>query len=74
MCEDKLCSSLEVDNSFECLVLGDSHNAPTLKMMAMKFVGKNITKIVDTDVYKDLFRQKPDLAWEVTKVNVQEDA
>ena len=74
MCEDKLCCTLEVDNSVECLVLGDSHNAPTLKMMAIKFIGKNITKIVDTDVYKDLFRQKPDLAWEVYKMNVQEDA
>ena len=74
MCEDKLCSTLEIDNSIECLVLGDTHNAPTLKMMAIKFIGKNITKIVDTDVYKDLFRQKPDLAWEVYKVNVQEDA
>ena len=72
MCEDKLCSTLSVENSIEYLVLGDSYNASKLKKMALELVAKNMKKIVDTDVYKDLFRQKPDLAWEVTKVKMQE--
>ena len=73
MCEDELCSTLNVEKSIEYLVLGDSHNAPKLKKMALELVSKNMKKIVDTDVYRDLFRQKPDLAWEVNKVKMQDD-
>ena len=73
ICEDKLCSTLKVDNSIECLVLGDLHNASKLKKMALELVAKNMSKIVETDVYKNLFIQRPLLAWELSKVNVQEE-
>ena len=73
MCEESLCSTLSVENSIERLVLGDFHNATKLKKMALELVAKNMRKIVDTDVYKDLFTQKPALAWEVTKVKSQDD-
>ena len=64
MCEEKLCSSfLPVENSIECLVLGDLHRASKLKKMALKLVAKNTRKIVDIYVYKELFTQKPALAW-----------
>ena len=74
MCEDELCSTLDVEKSIEYLVLGDSNNATKLKKMALELLSKNMKNIVDTDVYKDLFRQKPDLAWEVNMVKMQEDA
>jgi len=73
MCEDKLCATLEVSNSIEYLVIGDLHNAFKLKQFACALVAENISKIVDTDVFKDLLRQQPDLAWEVIKVKTQED-
>ena len=73
MCEEKLCSSLSVENSIECLVLGDLHHASKLKKMALELVAKNTRKIVNTDVYKDLFTQKPALAWEVTKVKAMDE-
>ena len=72
MCEEKLCSSLPVENSIECLVLGDLHRASKLKKMALKLVAKNTRKIVDIYVYEELFTQKPALAWEVAKV-IQSD-
>ena len=72
MCEANLCSTLKVENSIELLVLGDMYHAPQLKKRALDLVAMNIKKIVDTDVYKDLFRQKPDLAWEVNKVKTLE--
>ena len=73
MCEEKLSSTLEVNNSIEYLVLGDLHNLLTLKTLALEIIAKNMKKIVDTDVYKDLFKQNPELAWEVNKVKIQED-
>mgnify|MGYP001233376227 CR=1 FL=1 len=50
ICEDKLCSTLKVYISIECLVLGDLHNASKLKKMALELVAKNMSKIVETDV------------------------
>ena len=75
MCEEKLVSSISVENSIECLVLGDSLNASKLKKIALDLVAKNMKKIVNTDVYKDLFAKRPTLAWEVSsyQFNVQDD-
>jgi len=73
MCEEKLVCNLSVENSIESLVLGDSHNASKLKKMALDLVTKNMKKIVDTDVYKDLLAQRPALTLEITKVILQEN-
>jgi len=73
MCEEKICSNLSIENSIESLVLGDSHNASKLKKMALDFIAKNMKKIVDTDVYKDLLAQRPALTLEITKVILQEN-
>ena len=62
VCEDKLCSNLEVENSIECFVLGDMYHAFKLKKMALYVVANNLDKIVVTDVYRNLLRQKPELA------------
>ena len=72
ICDANLCSSLKVENSIELLVLGDMHHAPKLKKKALELVAMSMKKIVDTDVYKDLLRQKPDLAWEVNKAKTLE--
>ena len=75
MCEEKLVSNLSVENSIDSLVLGDSLNASKLKKMALDLVAKNMKKIVNMDVYKDLFAKRPTLAWEVSsyQFNVQDD-
>merc|ERR1719198_52300 len=40
-CEEKLCSSLEVGNSVELLVLADLHQASKLRRMALRLVKRN---------------------------------
>ena len=70
-CEENLCSSLEVSNSVELLVLADLHHASKLKRMALKLVAKNMDTIVDTEVYGDFARHHPALAIEITKALVQ---
>ena len=35
-------------------------------------VAKNMKKIVDTDVYKDLLAQRPALTWEITEVVIDQ--
>ena len=67
ICEDRLCSTLEVANCVEYLVLGDMYQTFKLKRMALRLVVENMDSITDTDVIKDLFKQKPELALEVMK-------
>ena len=67
-CEEKLCSSLEVSNSVELLVLADLHHAFKLKNMALKLVAINMDTNVNTDVYKDFARHHPDISVEITKL------
>ena len=70
-CEEKLCSSLEVSNSVELLVLADLYQASKLRRMALKLVARNMDTIVNTDVYKDFTSLHPALALEITKALVQ---
>ena len=71
MCEDKLCSSLEISNSVEYLVLGELHNAENLRKMALGLVVNNMDLIVDSEVYMTLMTKHADLALEITKALVQ---
>ena len=70
-CEEKLCSSLEVSNSVELLVLADLHHTSKLRSMALKLVAKNMDTIVNTDVYKDFARHHPDISVEITTFVVE---
>jgi len=70
-CEEKLCSSLEISNSIELLVLADLHRASKLRKMAMRLVARNMDSIVNTDVYKDFIARHPDLTLAITKALVQ---
>ena len=70
-CEEKLCSSLDVSNSVELLVLADLHQASMLRRMALSLVARNMDTIVNTDVYKDFIIRHPVLTLEVTKAMVQ---
>jgi len=67
ICEESLCSTLKVINCVEYLVLGDMYHTSKLKKTALRLVVENADSIIDSDVFKDLFKQKPELAFEVTK-------
>ena len=67
ICEEGLCSTLEATNCVEYLVLGDMYQTFNLKRMAMRLVVENVDSITESDVIKNLFKQKPELALEVMK-------
>ena len=69
ICEERLCSSLEATNCVEYLVLGDMHQTFKLRRRALEVAVENVVSIMDTDVFKDLFKKKPELAWEVIKAS-----
>jgi len=71
MCEEKLCSSLEVSHSVELLVLADLYRASKLRRMALRLVAKNMDTIINTDVYKKLNACHPAISMEITKALVQ---
>ena len=67
ICEDSLCSTVDVNNCVEYLVLGDMYQTLKLKRKAVGVAVKNLESIIDSVVFKDLFKQKLELAWEVMK-------
>ena len=67
ICEEGLCSILKVTNCVEYLVLGNMYQTFKLKRMALSLVVENVDSITETDVIKDLLKQKPELALEVMK-------
>ena len=69
ICEDSLCSTVEVTNCVKYLVLGDMYQTLNLKRRALEIAVENVDSIMDSDVFKDLFKQKPELAWEVMKAS-----
>jgi len=66
-CEERMCSTLDLKNSVEMLVLADRHQAFKLKRMALMLVANNMNTIVNTDVYKDFHARHPNLSLEITK-------
>ena len=67
LCEERICSTLKVTNCVEYLVFGDMNQTFKLRRMALSLAAENVASIIDTDVFKDLFKQMPELAWEVMK-------
>ena len=73
ICEDHLCSTLEIDNSIEYLVLGDIHQAKKLRNMSMRMIIRNIKLVVNTEAYQDLVINHPSLVCEFPKAMVEND-
>ena len=67
ICEERLCSTLRVTNCVEYLVLGDMCQTDKLRRQALRLATENMDSIIDTDVFKSFFKQKPELALEVMK-------
>ena len=71
ICEDHLCSMLEINNAIEYLVLGDIHQAQKLRNMSMRMIIRNIKIVVNTEAYQDLVINHPSLVCEFPKAMVE---
>ena len=67
LCEAQLVSTLHATNCLELLVFGDLHQAAILKMAALDSVLMNMASLIKTDVYEDLHKQHPELAFKVNQ-------
>ena len=70
ICEESLCSTLDVTNCVKNLVLGDMYQTLKLKRMALRMLVDNLDSITSTnpDILKDLCKERPELAVEVMMV------
>ena len=73
ICEDHLCTNLQIDNAIENFVFGDLHRASKLRRMAMKVVARNLVKIVKTEEYRNLVKLHPSLAAEIPMALVEDE-
>jgi len=71
ICEETLCSNLGVENSLECLLMADLHNATELKSAAVKFIVEHSADFVDEI---DKFKEYPDLIAELFKAMARSPA
>ena len=71
VCEDYLCSVLEVTNSISSLVLGDMHQAFKLRRIALRMVASNLTTIVPTEEYQDLVENHQAIVAEIPAAMVE---
>jgi len=67
LCELELCSSMEVGNCIDLLVLGDMYQALTLKTRALDYVRKNMDRIDISECKKTLISY-PTLLFEVMEL------
>merc|ERR1719154_612052 len=72
ICEDHLCSNLQINNAIENLVFGDLHQARKLRRLAMKMIARNAVKIVGTEEYQNLVKHHPSLAAEIPMALVED--
>ena len=63
ICDDKLCSSLNISNSIDYLIFGDMYKASKLRRIALRMVTSNMATLVGTKEYKDLARITRSLCW-----------
>ena len=66
LCQDKLCSVLDAENSIEFLILGEMYGVPKLKDAALMEVAHNMPEIADTEDYQRL-KDFPSIALEIPK-------
>ena len=71
ICEDKLCSSLNISNSIDYLIFGDMYKASKLRRIALRMVTSNMATLVSTKEYKDLVKNNPVLVLEIPGAMVE---
>ena len=65
ICEDHLCSNIQINNAVENLVFGDLHQASKLRSRALKVIAGNLVEVVKTEEYQNLVKHHPSLAAEI---------
>ena len=71
ICEDKLCSSLNISNSIDYLIFGDMYKASKLRRIALRMVTSNMATLIGTKEYKDLVKNHPVLVLEIPGAMVE---
>ncbi|RWS25274.1 speckle-type POZ protein-like protein [Leptotrombidium deliense] len=54
ICEDFLCSTLNIENATDLLIFADIHSATQLKSAASNYIKHNINEIVNTRGWKTM--------------------
>lgn len=67
MCEQSLCLSLTNENSCDTLTLADLHSAEHLKMQSIEFINLHANEIMESDGWKILVKEHPQLLEQVFK-------
>ena len=73
ICEDHLCSKIQINNAVEHLVFGDLHHASKLRSRALKVIAGNLVKVVKTEKYQNLVKHHPSLAAEIPMALVDDN-
>lgn len=61
MCEESLCTGLNVDNAAETLILADLHSADQLKGQAIEFINTHAAEAMETPGFKSMIHSHPHL-------------
>jgi len=64
-CERNLCTSLEIKNCLNHLIIADMHHATKLKQLALKFVVENAQELTHLPGWKEKITEFPDIFTEV---------
>jgi len=59
MCEESLCTGLQIDTASDVLILADLHSADQLKAQAIDFINIHATEVMDTVGWKSMVRLLP---------------
>ena len=71
ICEDQLCSALNLSNCIKHLIFGDLYQASKLRRMSLVKIARNMTKLVATEDYENLVKNHPVLATEIPAAMVE---
>ena len=64
MCEEALCSNLNIQNVASVLMLADMHTATQLKELSLRFCNLNSKEVMETEDWKLMVVSKPHLVAE----------
>lgn len=54
MCEESLCTGLQIETASDVLILADLHSADQLKAQAIDFINIHATEVMDTAGWKSM--------------------
>jgi len=61
MCEESLCTGLQIETASDVLILADLHSADQLKAQAIDFINIHATEVMETAGWKSMVHSHPHL-------------